>query len=81
MRKSNRIKVLILPQGIGQFFNSKYTIKDVKNSFDYVSALDQINKQPNRKNVVIRVKRDKAVLVSELLQRKGFEVWIKNMNA
>jgi len=77
MAKSReKIKVFIMPRGEGKFFNSKYTLKQVKDSFDYVSALDQINKQRGKKHIVIEVKKDKAVLIGELLMRKGFDVEI-----
>lgn len=65
-----------MPRGVGQFFNSKYTLKQVKDSFDYVSALDQINKQAGKKHIVIGIKKDKAVMIGELLQRKGYDVEI-----
>jgi phage replication-related protein YjqB (UPF0714/DUF867 family) len=77
MKKSKeKIKVFIMPRGVGQFFNSKYTLKQVKDSFDYVSALDQINKQAGKKHIVIGIKKDKAVMIGELLQRKGYDVEI-----
>ena len=75
-KTKEKIKVFIMPQGVGKFFNSKYTLKQVKDSFDYVSALDQINKQKGKKHIVIEVRKDKAVMIGELLQRKGFDVEI-----
>ena len=65
-----------MPRGEGKFFNSKFTIEDAKKSFDYVSALDQINKQAGKKHIVIEVRKDKAVMIGELLQQKGFDVEI-----
>ena len=74
-----KTRVFIIPIGTGSFVNSKYSKKDVEKSFDYVSALDQINHQKGKKYVVVEVKKDKAVMIGELLKKK-FDVSIQTFD-
>jgi uncharacterized protein YllA (UPF0747 family) len=78
-KSKEKIKVFIMPRGVGSFVNSKYTLKQIKDSFDYVSALDQINHQKGKKHIVIEVKKDKAVMVGNLLKKK-FDVSIQTFD-
>jgi hypothetical protein len=81
MTKSReKIKVFIMPRGVGSFVNSKYTLKQIKDSFDYISALDQINHQKGKKYVVVEVKKDKAVMIGDLLKKRGFDVSIQTFD-
>lgn len=75
-----KTKVFIIPKGVGSFVNSKYSKKEVENSFDYVSALDQINHQKGKKYVVVEVKKDKAVMIGNLLKKHGFDVSIQTFD-
>ena len=68
-----KTRVFIIPTGTGSFVNSKYSAKEVEKSFDYVSALDQISHQKDKKYVVVEVKKDKAVMMGNLLKKHGFE--------
>jgi hypothetical protein len=75
-----KTRVFIIPTGTGSFVNSKYSKKEVKDSFDYVSALDQINHQKGKKYVVVEVKKDKVVMMGNLLKKQGFDVSIQTFD-
>jgi hypothetical protein len=75
------MKIHLSPIGRGAILNPKYNEEEVAKSVDYALVLDKIVKaKKSKKNFIsIKVKREKAYVIRNLLEKEGFNVEIEEV--